>query len=162
PSVQPLFISGKVLLEGGGTLSEPVAIERVCNNLVRREGYTDTKGQFQFQLGVNPTFQDASESSDSRLTPNAPSRSAGSQGRRPMDLSGCEFRAVLAGYQSSVALIRNSGDTWQYEIGTIFLKRMGDAKGTTISVTSMAAPKEAMHAYEKAQKSREEKPAEAE
>jgi Tfp pilus assembly protein PilF len=157
-----VFISGKVLLEGGGALSEPVAIERVCNNTVRREGYTDVKGQFQFQLGLNPTFQDASESSDSRITTPSPSRSSGSQARRPMDLSGCEFRAVLAGYQSSVAPIRTSGDTWQYEVGTIFLKRMGDAKGTTISVTSMAAPKDAMRAYEKAQKARDEKPAEAE
>lgn len=160
-SVQPVFISGKVLLEGGGTLSEPVAIERVCNNLVRREGYTDVKGQFQFQLGLNTTFQDASESSDSRLTSSGPSRTSG-QTRRPMDLSGCEFRAVLAGYQSSVALIRTSEDAWQYEVGTIFLKRMGDAKGTTISVTSMAAPKDAMRAFEKAQKARESKPAEAE
>jgi Tfp pilus assembly protein PilF len=158
-----MFISGKVLLEGGGALSEPVAIERVCNSVIRREGYTDLKGQFQFQLGANPTFQDASESSDSRLAPVAPSRGASrSQARRPTDLSGCEFRAVLAGYQSSAAVIRTTGDTWQYEVGTIFLKRMGDAKGTTISVTSMAAPKDAMRAYEKAQKSREEKPAEAE
>ena len=39
---------------------------------------------------------------------------------------------------------------------------MGDAPGTTISVTSMAAPKDAMRAYEKAQKIKTEKPAEAE
>ena len=161
-SVQPVFISGKVLLEGGATLNEPVAIERVCNSVIRREGYTDMKGQFQFQLGANPTFQDASESSDSRLAPVAPLRTSRSQVRRSTDLSGCEFRAVLAGYQSSVAVIRTSGDTWQYEVGTIFLKRLGDAKGTTISVTSMAAPKDAMHAYEKAQKLRDDKPAEAE
>jgi hypothetical protein len=79
-----------------------------------------------------------------------------------LDLTGCEFRAVLAGYQSSTAILRTSGDTWQFDIGTIFLKRMGDAKGTTISLTSMAAPKDAMRAYEKAQKIKTEKPAEAE
>jgi predicted Zn-dependent protease len=156
-----MFVSGKVMLEGGGTLLEPVAIERICGGVVRREGYSDSKGQFEFQLGLNIGFQDASEN-DSRLTPGTVSRPGVSSTRRPLDLTGCEFRAVLAGYQSSTAILRTSGDTWQFDIGTIFLKRMGDAKGTTISLTSMAAPKDAMRAYEKAQKIKTEKPAEAE
>jgi len=161
-SLQPVFISGKVLLQGGGALPEPVPIERVCNSVSRREGYTDTKGQFEFQLGQNTTFQDASES-DSRITPASIPRPGSSASRRPLDLTGCELRAVLAGYQSSVVILRlTGGDTWQYEVGTIFLKRLGDAPGTTISVTSMAAPKDAMRAYEKAQKVKAEKPEEAE
>jgi Tfp pilus assembly protein PilF len=160
-TIQPMFVSGKVLLENGGPLPETVAIERICNGVVRREGYTDFKGQFEYQLGVNVGFQDASEN-DSRLPPNTLQRPGSSAGRRPLDLTGCEFRAVLAGYTSSIAMLRTSGDTWQFDIGTIFLKRMGDAHGTTISVTSMAAPKDAMRAYEKAQKLKENKPAEAE
>jgi hypothetical protein len=157
-----VFVSGKVLLQGGGALPEPVPIERVCNSVSRREGYTDTKGQFEFQLGLNTTFQDASES-DSRITPASTPRPGGSASRRPLDLTGCELRAVLAGYQSSVVILRlTGGDTWQYEVGTIFLKRLGNAPGTTISVTSMAAPKDAMRAYEKAQKVKAEKPEEAE
>jgi len=159
--IQPVFVSGKVLLESGGPLPETVAIERICNGVVRREGYTDFKGQFEFQLGINVGFQDASEN-DSRLSPSSIVRLGTSAARRPLDLTGCEFRAVLAGYTSSVAILRTSGDTWQFDIGTIFLKRMGDARGSTISVTSMAAPKDAMRAYEKAQKLRESKPAEAE
>jgi Tfp pilus assembly protein PilF len=159
-TIQPMFISGKVLLENGGVLPEPVAIERVCNGVTRREGYTDFKGQFGFQLGASMTFQDASEN-DSRTMPNAQPRQ-GTGLRRPMDLTGCEFRAVLPGYQSSTALLRSSGESWQFDIGTIFLKRIGDAPGTTVSITSMAAPKDAMRAYEKAQKARQEKPAEAE
>ncbi|HKR94113.1 MAG TPA: tetratricopeptide repeat protein [Candidatus Angelobacter sp.] len=160
-SIQPIFISGKVMLEGGGAIPEPVAIERVCNNVNRREGYTDSKGHFEFQLGTNSAFQDASESSG-RITANPETHSGLSQEQRLMSMSGCEFRAVLAGYQSSVALVRTGDDTWQYDIGTIFLKRMGDAQGTTISVTSMGAPKNAMHAYEKAEKELQDKPADAE
>jgi len=155
-----VFVSGKVVLEGGGTLPEPVPIERVCNNVNRREGYTDGKGQFEFQLGMNTTFQDASEE-DMRTGVTQP-RQTTNRARRTMDLTGCEFRAVLAGYQSTTAMIRTSGDGWQYDVGTIFLKRLGDAPGTTISVTSMAAPKNAMHDYEKAEKALEEKPEEAE
>ena len=161
-TTKPLFISGKVMLEGGGSLPEPVPIERVCNGTVRREGYADTKGQFEFQLGSNLTFQDASEN-DSRITPASQSRSGSNNGLRPLDLNGCELRAVLAGYQSSTVILRAiGGDTWEYPVGTIFLKRIGNAPGTTISVTSMAAPKDAMHAFEKAQKIKAEKPAEAE
>jgi Tfp pilus assembly protein PilF len=159
--IQPVFVSGKVLLENGGPLPETVAIERICNGVIRREGYTDFKGQFEFQLGINVGFQDASEN-DSRLTPNAFPRPGSNAGRRPLDLTGCEFRAVLAGYTSSITMLRTSGDTWQFDVGTIFLKRMGDARGSTISVTSMAAPKDAMRAYEKAQKLKESKPDEAE
>jgi Flp pilus assembly protein TadD len=148
------------MLQGGGALPEPVPIERVCNGTVRREGYADTKGQFEFQLGLNLIFQDASEN-DSRIAPTSQSRSGNSL--KSLDLNGCELRAVLAGYQSSMVSLRTmGGDTGQYEVGTIFLKRIGNAPGTTISVTSMAAPKEAMRALEKAQKIRAEKPAEAE
>jgi hypothetical protein len=161
-AARPIFISGKVLLQGGGALPEPVPIERVCNGTVRREGYADVKGQFEFQLGVNLTFQDASEG-DARVGPNSQSRSASSNGQRPTDLNGCELRAVLAGYQSSVVILHTpGGEGWQYEVGTIFLQRIGNAPGTTISVTSMAAPKDAMHAYEKAQKLKDQKPSEAE
>ena len=161
-AARPVFISGKVMLQGGGALPEPVPIERVCNGTVRREGYADVKGQFEFQLGSNPTFQDASEN-DARITPNSQSRPSGSSGQRPTDLSGCELRAVLAGYQSTVVILHSpGGEGWEYPVGTIFLKRIGSAPGTTISVTSMAAPKDAMRAYEKAQKIKDGKPAEAE
>ena len=84
-------------------------------------------------------------------------------GSRTNDLNGCELRAALPGYQSSVVILRTLvGDNWQYEVGTIFLKRIGNAPGSTISVTSMAAPKDALRAYEKALKLKAEKPAEAE
>ena len=161
-SFRPVFVSGKVLLEGGGSLPEPVAIERICGGVARREGYTDVKGQFDVQLGSTITFQDASES-DSRTSPASPGRPGSSGGKRPFDFSGCELRAVLAGYQSSIVMLRlPEGDSWQIEVGTLFLKRLGNAPGTTISVTSMAAPKDAMRAYEKAQKIKAEKPDEAE
>jgi Tfp pilus assembly protein PilF len=168
-SASPLFISGKVMLESGGTLPEPVPIERVCNGTVRREAYADTKGHFEFQLGANFTFQDASEN-DSRTGPDSQSRNGSNNNglrsndlMRLNDLNGCELRAVLAGYQSTVINLQTLGaESWQYEVGTILLKRLGNAPGSTISVTSMAAPKAAMHAYEKAQKMRTAKPAEAE
>jgi hypothetical protein len=55
-------VRGKVALQGGVAITEPVAIERVCNGAVRREGYTDFKGNFEFQLGQGTEGRDATES----------------------------------------------------------------------------------------------------
>jgi Tfp pilus assembly protein PilF len=151
-SAQPIFISGSVALEGGSALAEPVAIERLCNGITRREGYTDNKGKFSFQLGTTPAFQSASDN-DVQTQPNALPRTSTfpSAIRRPLDLTGCEFRASHPGYQSTSVMIRTTGQAVQfYEIGTIFLKPMGSVKGSTISMTSMAAPKDASQAFEKA------------
>ncbi|HYX52205.1 MAG TPA: tetratricopeptide repeat protein [Candidatus Limnocylindrales bacterium] len=152
PNAQPTFIYGRVAMEGGGALSEPVAIERVCNGVARREGYTDFKGQFQLQLGQNFGFQDASEN-DPRTSPTAPVRPSGqSVSRQAINLQGCEFRAILAGFVSTTVSYRYTGDSFQTDIGTIMLKRMGDGRGSTVSVTSMSAPKNAKQAFEKAER----------
>lgn len=162
-SSRPMFISGKVMLTGGGSLPEPVAIERSCDGVLRREGYSDSKGQFSFQLGVNNAFQDASEGGANVGGARAAGRPPNStMARTTTNIMGrCEFRAVLAGYQSTTVTLRADGGTWQIDLGTIFLKRLANAPGTTISVTSMNAPKDAMHHYEKAQKEAEEKPDDA-
>lgn len=151
-NLHPLFISGRVVIEGGATIPEPVAIERVCNGMSRREGYTDFKGQFQLQIGQNVGFQDASES-DSRFPPGPGLPVPQSSTRQSMDLQGCELRAMLAGFQSSaVRLQPNLGDSFQLDVGTIVLKRLGNVQGSSISATSMSAPKDARKAFEKGSK----------
>src|SRR3954470_5936965 len=90
---RPIYIRGKVVLDHGGQLSEPVPIQRVCGATTKREGYTDTSGNFSILIGDNSNFQDASES--------------GSFGGRPTTITSrqlwnCEIRAALPGYSSSV------------------------------------------------------------
>ena len=150
---QPVFVSGHVTIEGGEKLSEPVAIERICNGVTRREGYTDFKGEFQLQIGQNLGFQDASEN-DSQTLPGNPMPSSGrSLSHQTMNLQGCELRAVLAGFHSSTVRLQPTlGESFQIDVGTIMLKRMGEVKGTAISATSLAAPKDARHAFEKGSK----------
>jgi Tfp pilus assembly protein PilF len=162
-STQPIFVAGRVIMDGGAPLPEPVAIERNCNGVSRREGYTDFKGQFQIQLGTNLAFQDASED-DPRTTPDSGVRTSSRSGtRRSSELTACEFRAILAGFQSSTVSIRGGGDMFQFDLGTIVLKRIGDVQGATVSLTTMSAPKDARHAYEKALKAlQNDKPQEEE
>lgn len=153
-NVQPLFVSGRVVMEGGQSLPEPVAIERVCNGASRREGYTDFKGHFQLQLGNQAYgFQDASEN-DSRPTPVTTDRRTMQSGMcQALTRQGCEIRAVLPGFQSSSVALRTSEcDSFEMNLGTIVLKRLGDVQGSAISVTSIAAPKDARQAYEKGSK----------
>lgn len=160
-TTQPLFISGKVLVDGGGTPPEPVVIERVCNGVARRQGYTDGKGSFQFQLDQNVGFQDASENSSS-FGNDSPSSNQTLDALKTK-YQGCEIRAVLPGFLSSAISLRLQGSTWQYDLGTIFLKRMDNVSGTTISMTTLNAPGDAKHAYEKGRKAFDEnKLAEAE
>ncbi|HKR32697.1 MAG TPA: hypothetical protein VJT08_19615, partial [Terriglobales bacterium] len=61
---QVLYISGAVVMQDGTPPPEPVAIERVCGGAAHKEGYTDSKGRYQIQLGQNFELQDVSESSN--------------------------------------------------------------------------------------------------
>lgn len=154
-TVQPtpnavMFVSGKVLMEGGSVPPEPVVIEKICNGSARREGYTDAKGTFQIQVDQSTGFQDASESTNTDLS-NDPKINA-KLNQLKFNYQGCEFRAVLSGYVSTTSLLHLEGSAWQYELAPIFLKPLENMPGTTISMTSLNAPNDARHAYEKGRK----------
>jgi TolA-binding protein len=150
---RPVYVSGKVILEGGLRATEPVEIQRVCGGMPRREGFTNSKGEFQFQLGLT-VLQDASER-DGNNTVLQRSRSLSQSSR--YQFQGCELRAILPGFQSTSVPIRVEDDFGQVSVGTIVLSRLGNVEGATISMTSLSAPKEAREAYERARKAQAEK-----
>ena len=154
---QVLYISGTVVLQDGTPPPEPVAIEKVCGGSAHKEGYTDSKGHYQIQLGQNFELQDVSESGSSggfgmgsRSGMGAPGNGLG--GVNPRELIGCELRAMLPGFQSSSVMIRVEGSFGEIRMDTITMQRLGGGSGTTISLTTMQAPNNARKAYEKAQK----------
>jgi len=154
---QVLYISGTVVLQDGTPPPEPVAIEKVCGGSAHKEGYTDSKGHYQIQLGQNFELQDVSESGSSggfgmgsRSGMGAPGNGLG--GVNPRELIGCELRAMLPGFQSSSVMIRVEGSFGEIRMDTITMQRLGGGSGTTISLTTMQAPNTARKAYEKAQK----------
>lgn len=160
PEMQrPIFLSGKVVLDDGTPPPDSVVIERVCNGVVRPEAYTDSKGRFSFQLGQNThILADASVGS-------AAEGGFGSMGRQPSggfggsrsgsagiserDLMGCELRASLPGFRSEIVNLSGRRLFDNPDVGTIILRRLGNVEGTTISATSLQAPKDAKKAYEK-------------
>ena len=156
---QILYITGSVVLQDGTPPPEPVAIERVCGGSAHKEGYTDSKGHYQIQLGQNFELQDVSESSNSMGGFGSGSRPGigtpggmGLGGVNPRDLIGCELRGLLPGFQSSNVMIRVEGSFGEIRMDTIVMQRLGGGSGTTISLTTMQAPNGARKAYEKAEK----------
>jgi tetratricopeptide (TPR) repeat protein len=152
----PVFLSGKVVLSDGTPPPDSVVIERVCGAKRFPEAYTDSKGHFSFEVGHNKgMIPDASIGSwddsqpGSRGSAGIPGAFGGSA---DMVLAGCELRASLAGYESSVVDLSMHRRLDNPDVGTIVLRRLAAVEGSTISMTSLEAPKDAKKLYEKGAK----------
>jgi len=140
------FLSGKVTLDDGSGLSDPAAIQLTCHGQRHTAGYTDLRGSFSFQFGdtSSAAVADTSDASSTIMT-----RSESMQDER--DWRDCELQAVLAGFSSPVIeLASRISKLESIDLGTITLHRLEHVEGTSISVTSMLAPKPAKKALEKA------------
>jgi tetratricopeptide (TPR) repeat protein len=156
---RPVYISGKVRLDDGTPPPEPVALQLICRGTPHSIGYTDAKGTFGIDLnnrmsrsmymdasdtsgGFNPSYGGSGVPSGS-MTSSAP---GGIGGR---DFMGCDVRASLAGFRSDDIHLDAHRSMDNPEIGTIFLHRLANVEGLTISATSRLAPKDAQKAFEK-------------
>jgi tetratricopeptide (TPR) repeat protein len=171
PSVpQPIYVSGRVMIDDGTPLPEAVVIQRVCSGNPHSEGYTDSKGFFGLELG-NKTMvvQDASEFGGGGfggggfggggfggpMGQSTQQASAGAGGLAPSgtfserQVMNCELQAKLAGYRSQVINLGNRRAMDDPNVGTILLHRIGTAEGSTVSAISLAAPKDAKKAYDR-------------
>ena len=151
---RPIFLSGKVMFDDGGPTNSDIRIERVCGATPRLEGHTDSKGRFSFQLGANTALDtDASSSGigSGFGRPQNNSNSPFSRGNQGgLDgMFGCEIRAAYPGYRSDSVPLANRHSLDDPDLGTIILHRLANVQGSTISLTTAAAPKPARKAYEK-------------
>lgn len=168
PEMQrPIFLSGKVMLEDGSAPMDQVVIEKVCNGQPMPQGYTDSKGRFQFQLGNNMSMlPDASIGSAADSSPMDMTVGRGNMGGSQRggfggmqrgvserDLIGCELRASLPGFRSDIINLTGRRVMDNPDVGTIVLRRLGHVEGLTISATTALAPKDARKAYEKGRES---------
>jgi tetratricopeptide (TPR) repeat protein len=139
------------MLEDGTAPPGHVTIERVCGATIRVEANADLKGYFSFQLGAASAdvFPDASVGGGLRGEPGDP-LGPRSNGLGERDLNNCELRARLAGYESQSIQLGTRRALDNPDVGTILMRRLGQSPGTTISATTLAAPKDARKAYEHA------------
>ena len=167
--IRGIFLAGKVQMEDGGAPPEPVLIERVCGASYRKaEGYTDSKGQFSLQLGQEQAL--ATDASFDTVT-NTPGAGNGSAGNSPnrsnssgagsqmtgsggagarRDLMGCELTAALPGFRSNSVNLDEHRRLDNPNVGTFILHRLANVEGSSVSVTTLEAPKDARKAYDKA------------
>ena len=156
---RPIYISGKVVMQDGSLVLQNIAIQRVCGGISKTVAYTDSNGRFSFQWSDrNRIVTDAadagsgsSRNGDSGGFGNA--QSAGGANGLATDPFGsrmlnCELRASLAGFTSDTVKLFNRGIADNPDIGILVLNRIAGVEGSSISVTSMMAPKDARKAYE--------------
>ncbi len=148
-------LSGKVVLADGSPLPGSINVELLCNGSVKQQAFTFTDGNFSFEVGSpsSMAFADASVGGAS-WNPGAATNPAGQTGLDSFDgsmnLSGCELRAVLPGYQSERLQLGMRRPLDSSEVGEIVLRRLAKVSGSTVSFTALAAPKKARKAFEKA------------
>ena len=140
------FLSGKIVLDDGSTLSDPAAIQLTCHGERRTAGFTDLRGSFSLQFGdtTSAAVADTSDASSTMMT-------RGDSMQQERDWRDCELQPVLAGFSSPVIeLASRMSKLESVDLGTITLHRLEHVEGSSISVTSMLAPKPAKKALEKA------------
>ena len=148
----PVPITGRVMLDDGGPPPDTAVIERICNGRARAEGYTDRRGYFSIDLGMEQgVLQDASMGdTGTRFPGQALSGSGmGGGGMSEQRFTNCDLRANLPGYRSQLVSLANHRAMDSPDVGTIFLHRLGNVEGRLISAISLAAPKDARKAFEK-------------
>jgi len=155
---QPIFLSGRVMMDDGSEVPRDVAIERVCGPTVRTEGHTNSKGYFNIQLGASnvDALQDASNGGLDDFgrpgnfgQPGPPTTSAtlGGNNYNQQMLLNCELRARAPGYESQTINLAMRRELDNPDLGAILLHRLAPDEGTTVSATTLAAPKNAKKAY---------------
>src|ERR1035438_9885505 len=166
----PLFLSGKVSMEAGTAPPDSTTIQLVCHSAPRSIGRTDSKGGFSIDLNNRAAMMNVADASETPqgsyggAGPVGPSNNgfsgalAAAGGSGPTqgvigdrDLMGCDLQASLPGFRSDVLHLSNRRSLDDPNVGTLILHRLANVEGTTISVTSALAPKDAKKAMEKGQ-----------
>lgn len=159
---RPLILSGKVTLSNGMPPPEPVKIYLDCNGQRRPAGFTNTKGTFSVDLNDrnNLAFADASvqgapvgigqQGGGGGFGTVGTDLSSRSDGLGRVNLFGCQLLAELGGYMADPIPLGTRSVFDNPNVGTIVMQRLDGVEGSSISVTSLAAPKKARKAYDKA------------
>ena len=148
----PIFLTGKVVMDDGTPPPDRVAVQIVCRAQPRTIGYTDRKGNFSADMNDRRTtaqYQDASEN-DPGFGNNPFGSNSRTRGGLASELMGCDLQVSLAGFRSDVYHLGSRRSLDNPDVGTLFLHRLSNVEGLTISATSALAPKDATKALDRA------------
>ena len=153
----PMLVQGRVLMEMGQPVPEPVSVELTCGMRPLQVIHTDIGGFFNFNLGgrgMQSNFDFSASSESPASFGGSGSRQMGSTSGPNGSLRGCELRISVAGYHPINRIISEAENAGmgRVEIGTIRLQRVAEAEGSAISVTSLLVPGDARKEYDRAVK----------
>lgn len=155
----PIFLYGRVMLDDGTPPPSSTQIKQICGGSQHTVGFTSGNGQFNVQFGSrsgNSIF-DASDSGWNRddpfgnigaLTGQSPNQMSGSASLA-MSMAGCDLVADLAGFRSDRINMATRLANDNPDVGIIVLHRLVGVEGTSISMSTLNAPKDAKKAWEK-------------
>jgi len=157
-ATRPIYFSGKVAMQDGSAVYG-VNIERVCGGIAKTVAYTNATGRFSFQWSDSSMIiADASDAGSGRTRTTSSggfgsSQSAGGANTLAADpfasrMMNCELRANAPGFKSDTVDLFNRRTADNPDVGTIVLHRIAGVEGSSISVTSMLAPKAAKKSYD--------------
>jgi len=166
---RPLFLSGKIVMEDGGPPTEQVKVEFLCESTVLQQVFAAGDGTFGFMIEAGRGALNAQRPLDASISSTVAAQlqggfsfglgggdsrldSAGLGQAGTINISSCEVQAKLAGFESERILLGPRRALDNPDIGIIVLFSRDRAASATISLTTLAAPKDARKAYEKAQK----------
>src|SRR5579862_7818219 len=120
----PLYVSGRVLMETGQPVPEPVSVGLSCGMREVQVVHTDLKGYFQFTLGAGPQSNiDTSASNDTSLGGFGLPGSGNSPFNANNNMMGCELRVSVSGYTPLSKLLTSPPDIEGIDAGTLLLRR---------------------------------------
>ena len=160
-----IYIAGSVMQEDGSPPPFGTVIELDCGDTITREATVDLTGGYGFQVGssnrIGRVMADASDRIGVDIFETADvSQNLGSRGwsnsmqTTPLSvrLLRCEVRGQYTGYRSTSVRMR-AGSIWGYtEVEPILMYPIARVQGTSVSLTSMLAPKQARRSVEQATK----------
>jgi len=152
---RPQIVYGRVSMENGQPVPEPVSVALVCGTQTVQMVQSDLKGQFEFRLALG-NFQsntDFSAANDASLSTNNSGNNSQTglvtYGSSDMKLFGCELRIMESGYLPLTKVISEPGSLGMMDLGTLVLQRLANVQGSAISVTSLMVPGNARKEFEK-------------
>jgi len=142
-----LYLSGKVTLPDGSPPPEAAQMELVCRGQVQPQDPTKEDGSFNFAVGGGGAGSISARGGGGAIGASGSDQSF-------VNMSDCQVRAALAGYNSSVVQLGRRSVFESPDIGTIILTPLGaDGQPTRdplVSVSALKAPGKAANSYEKA------------
>jgi tetratricopeptide (TPR) repeat protein len=138
PDERITVLEGKVVSEAGFAPGESVTVVLECESHASMRAHSDARGNFSLML----TEADGGHGRGILRT---------QAGTSAFPLADCELYGELSGYRSEHIRLPDSRDGGIVQVGVISLHPVSPEHGSSVSVTSLAAPEKAKKSLQKGQ-----------